>query len=99
MRTNVGLFNIQNGNGVEDIFAYESYALRVGDVQVMDFRKQHYYYTKPIGIKGTFGAFEVMSGGVIPLVAPSYTMRGSVPLSIQPQFSQVPSWAQPRTKT
>jgi hypothetical protein len=91
--------NIEDGNGVKDIFAYNSIALRIADRQIIDLRMQNYMYLKPVGIKGTYGAFEVRAGGYIPLINPTHTMRGSVPLSIQPQFSQVPSWAQPRSKT
>lgn len=90
--------NIANGNGVNDIFAFDSYALRVADVQVLDMRRQRILYTPSVGIKGNYGAIRVNSGGIVPLVTPTNVLRGSAPLDWQPSFKTIPNWGLPQGK-
>lgn len=90
--------NIANGNGVEDIFAFDGYALRISTAPARDIQRQGILFTKKVGIVGTLGFLVVNGGGIAPVVAPSHTYSGSMPLSIAPQYREVPSWATPKSK-
>lgn len=90
--------NVSRGTGVRDPFAFGGYSIRLSQTQGADILRQHYLVLIPVGIKGKYGAIEIQSGGIVPVVQHTMTMRGQMPLSYHPEYQQQPPWSLPASK-